>query len=116
MPEDFEGLAKEVLADLQASGEAFWDQLSAEQRPIVEQAARDVAKATLKLITDPDNAEVHKETIAFAKSTLASEATLAALRASARLKEAVQGAVKKLILVGIGLLGTMCLLVEVGLL
>lgn len=101
---DFEALANELLADLQASGAAFWGELNEDQRPIVEQAARDLAEATVLLVADAKNADLHRSTILHIKSTLESEATLAALRASARLRRALMGALTRLVEVGISAL------------
>ncbi len=104
MPVDFDALARETLADLVKTGSDFWDKLNEEQIPIVEQAVKDLAKASLNLVTEPDNAEIHKESIRFIKSTLASESTLAALLAAERLRSALMGALSRLTAVGLSLL------------
>ena len=104
MPEDFEALASEVLDDLKATGTAFWEELNEDNRPIVEQAAKDLAKYSLKLITDPANADIYKQDIGFIRSTLESEAALVALQAANRVKEALQRGLAKLVNVGLTLL------------
>lgn len=104
MPEDFEALAAEVLDDLKNTGTAFWENLNEVQRPIVEQAARDLARYSLKLITDPANAAQYKEDILFIRSTLESEAALTALQATNRLKEALRRGLTKLVSVGLMML------------
>lgn len=105
MPDiDFKALGDEMLSDLKATGEAFWDKLQEDQKPIIEQAGKDLAKYSLLLVTDPANADLYKEMILAIKSTLSSETTLTAIRASERLKESLQRALKKLMAVGLALL------------
>lgn len=101
---DLKALADGILDDLKGTGEAFWDQLNDEQRPIIEKAAKDLAKASLGLITDPDNADIYQELILAAKVMIGSETVIAALDAQERLKDAVQSALKKLVGVGLALL------------
>ena len=104
MSEEFDALLSEVLSDLKSSGEEFWDQLSEDQVGIVKQAAKDLARTTLLLVKEPDRADIHRETILILKSTLANEANLAALQAAARLKDAIQKALGKLVMVGLSAL------------
>ena len=101
---DFEALTKGILDDLKGTGEAFWDQLNDEQRPIIEAAGKSLAKASLGLITDPDNADIYQELILAAKVSIGSVTVIAALDAQERLKSAVQSALKKLVGVGLALL------------
>ena len=101
---DLKALADGILDDLKNTGEAFWDQLNDDQRPIIEAAGKSLAKASLGLITDPDNADIHQELVLAAKLTIGSETALAALDAQERLKSAVQSALKKLVGVGLALL------------
>ncbi len=101
---DFKALAEGILDELQDTGGAFWDKVQDDQRPILKQAAKDLAKASLGLITDPDNADIYQEVILAAKVTIGSETALAALEAREHLKDAVQSALKKLVGVGLALL------------
>lgn len=104
MPVNWEDLASEMLDDLKATGEEFWDKLNAEQRPIIEQASKDIARASLLLVTDRENADLHKEVILAAKSTITSETALAALQAEKKLKASLWAGLQKLVGVGLALL------------
>ncbi len=105
MPDiNFEDLASEMLDDLKSTGQDFWDKLNDEQRPVIEKAAKDIARAALLLVTDKENADLHKEVMLAAKSTIASETALAALQAEKRLKAALWSGFQKLVGVGLSLL------------
>jgi len=104
MSDDFEALAKETLKELRRTGEEFWDQLNEDQRPIVEQAARDAAQAMLGLVKEPERADIHRETLLAVKVTLAGEAVLASLRAQRRLKTALLRGLQKLATLGLAVL------------
>jgi len=104
MPVNWENLASEMLDDLKATGETFWNKLNAEQRPILEKAVKNIARASLSLITDPGNADVYKEVILAAKGTIMAETELAAMQAEKKLKSALWSGLQRLVGVGLSLL------------
>ena len=104
MPEDFKALADEILKDLVNTGESFWDNLDEDHRTLMRAAAEDIADATLKLVTDPGNADLHKSTILHAKSQILDEGVLTSLEAASRMRAAVLNALQKLVMFGLSAL------------
>ena len=85
----FKGLGDAVLADIKATGEAFWNDLQEDQKPIVERAARRAAELSALLITDPANADRHKRSLTFVWATLQAEAAVTAFRAEREIRQAI---------------------------
>ena len=92
---NLERLADDVLEDLKAMGENFWRQISAEQVPIVEKAARGIAKLALLAVAEPDKRGEHMADIMHLRGTIESEAALTAMRANERIRAAIQRVIQK---------------------
>ena len=101
---DWEAFREEVLADLKNDASEFWDRLNDQQRPIVEQAARDLADISLLIIRDPDRRKHNLRTVAHIKGILEGEAAIAQLAAASRIKSSILNIVGKSLNVGLSLL------------
>jgi hypothetical protein len=83
-------IGDQALAELRATGQAFYAQLTADQIPIVEKATRELAELGVELLLNPERSQDTQKEIAFVQSTLTSEAALTALRAEHQTIDAVR--------------------------
>ncbi len=101
--EDWENLLEETLANLRDTADNFWDDLQEDQKAIVTQAAEDFTRAQWNILRGKD-VETNKTNIEFIQSALATEAYLASVKASEKLREAFKSALGRLVGVGLTIL------------
>ncbi len=89
MPDDLSAFADEVLLTLRTDAEDMWRELEEDQKPIVQQVARDLAKYTALYIQEPAQRERHAMTLKHLQGTLESESALAQLRVANRIGDAI---------------------------
>lgn len=84
-----DNLRAAALDELRTGARQFYDQLTEDQKPIVEAALTDLTRLTARLVGNPHMAEQIGQELQFVKSTLTSEAALAAIRAEEELRAAI---------------------------
>ena len=104
MSDWWNALAEDVVEDLKNTGLDFWDRLSADQIPVVRQAARDLTRYVMLSVQEPERRSEHMRTIRHIRGILESEAALTALRARRYIRDAILRTIRKSIEVGISLL------------
>ncbi|KKN10024.1 hypothetical protein LCGC14_1040790 [marine sediment metagenome] len=101
--EDWENLLEETLTGLRDTADNFWDDLQDDQKAIVTQAAEDLTRAQWNIMRGKD-IDMNKTNIEFIESTLASETTLASVKAAEKLRDAFKSALGRLVGVGLTIL------------
>lgn len=96
MPDDFDALFQEAWKILKTESIGIYQQIRSEQIPIVENAMKVMARAMVATIIEPKKAEQHRDTVNAAKSVIASEANLAAIKATNAFIESLKKAALKL--------------------
>jgi len=93
MPDLGKKIADIAIKELTETGEAFWDNINTEQRPIVERAVRRLATVQMELMTmDDDMNDIRKIEIDAIKGTLLDETTLASIQAWNRVYDSIMRA------------------------
>ena len=97
--------ADEVLLTLRTDAGDMWRELNEDQKPIVRQVARDLAKYTALYVQEPDQRERHAMTLKHLQGILESEAALAQLRVAGRVKDAIAKVARGALELALGLIG-----------